>query len=94
MGIIAWIVLGVLAGALANSLLGTKHGIAVTIATGIAGALLGGWVGSRLFHVDTTNGFFDTSTWITAVIGSVALLLIYHGLTSGAPRPLRRRSRR
>jgi uncharacterized membrane protein YeaQ/YmgE (transglycosylase-associated protein family) len=95
-GIIAWIVLGLVAGVIAKSLLGgrAKHGIIVTILIGIAGALLGGWVASRFFHVDTTRGFFDISTWLTAIVGSVVLLLIYNAITNSSRRPLRRRGRR
>lgn len=88
MGIIAWIVLGLIAGVIAKTLLGRRaqHGIIVTILIGIAGALLGGWAASEYFGV-ATKGFFDISTWITAILGSAVLLLAYHLLTS------RRRSR-
>jgi len=87
MSIIAWIVLGLIAGIIAKSLLGgrAKHGIIVTIVIGIAGALLGGWAASNLFHIDVAGGFFDLSTWIIAIAGSVVLLLIYHTMTSGRP---------
>jgi uncharacterized membrane protein YeaQ/YmgE (transglycosylase-associated protein family) len=97
MGIIAWIVLGLIAGLVAKSLPGgrARHGIIVTILIGIAGALLGGWAASKLFHIQTTGGFFDLSTWIIAILGSVALLLIYHLITNGSFRPTcRRRARR
>ena len=86
MSIIAWIVLGLLAGIIAKSLLGdrAKHGVIVTIVIGIAGALLGGWATSNVFGIDTTGGFFDLSTWIIAILGSVVLLLIYYAITSGS----------
>ena len=95
MGIIAWIVLGLIAGVIAKSLLGgrAQHGIIITILIGIAGALLGGWVASKYFDVDTA-GFFDISTWLTAIAGSVVLLLIYQAITSGSLRPTRRRRAR
>jgi uncharacterized membrane protein YeaQ/YmgE (transglycosylase-associated protein family) len=88
MGIIAWIVLGLIAGIIAQSLLGgrAKHGIIVTILVGIAGALLGGWAATELFGIKATGGFFDLSTWIIAIVGSVVLLLIYHLVTSGGRR--------
>jgi uncharacterized membrane protein YeaQ/YmgE (transglycosylase-associated protein family) len=84
MGIIAWIVLGLLAGLLANLLIPGKRqqGLLLTCVIGIVGALLGGWVASKVFHVHSLNGFFHLSTWITAIAGAAVLLLIYHLVTS------------
>jgi uncharacterized membrane protein YeaQ/YmgE (transglycosylase-associated protein family) len=80
MGIIAWIVLGLGAGLLANMLIPGKRsqGLILTCAIGIAGALAGGWAATRLFHVHTLNGFFNLSTWLTAIAGAAVLLLIFH----------------
>jgi uncharacterized membrane protein YeaQ/YmgE (transglycosylase-associated protein family) len=98
-GIIAWIVLGLVAGFIAEKLLGgrEKHGLIITILLGIAGALLAGWAASKLFNIDTNQGFFNTTTWLSAIVGSVVLLLIYHAINSNSSRsrrPLRRRVRR
>jgi uncharacterized membrane protein YeaQ/YmgE (transglycosylase-associated protein family) len=84
MGIIAWIVLGLIAGLIANLLIPGKRqqGLIITCVIGIVGALLGGWVASKVFHVHSLNGFFHLSTWITAIIGAAILLLIYHLVTS------------
>jgi uncharacterized membrane protein YeaQ/YmgE (transglycosylase-associated protein family) len=84
MGIIAWIVLGLLAGLLANLLIPGKRqqGLLLTCIIGIVGALLGGWIASKVFHVRSLNGFFHLSTWITAIAGAAVLLLIYHLVTS------------
>ena len=49
---------------------------------GVAGALRGGWAATKLFHVDTLHGFFNLSTWLTAIAGAAVLLLAYHLLTS------------
>ena len=80
MGIIAWIVLGLGAGLLANMAIPGKRsqGLILTCVIGIAGALGGGWAATRLFHVHTLNGFFNLSTWLTAIAGAVVLLLIFH----------------
>ena len=96
MSIVAWIVLGLIAGVIAKSLLGgrAKHGIIVTIVIGIAGALIGGWAASNVFGIAVTGGFFDLSTWLIAILGSVVLLLIYYAVTSGSRRPSFRRTRR
>jgi len=74
MGVIAWIVLGLVVGLIADKVMGSPHGIIVTTLIGIAGALLGGWVATKVFHVTNIQGFFNISTWITAIIGAVVLL--------------------
>jgi uncharacterized membrane protein YeaQ/YmgE (transglycosylase-associated protein family) len=84
MGIIAWIVLGLIAGLIANMLIPGKRqqGLILTCVIGIVGALLGGWVATKLFHIHTLHGFFNLSTWLTAIVGAAVLLLAYH-LISG-----------
>ncbi|MFD8025038.1 GlsB/YeaQ/YmgE family stress response membrane protein [Streptomyces lavendulae] len=85
MGIIAWILIGLLAGIIAKLLLPGKDpgGIIVTMLIGIVGALLGGWLGKVIFGVDSIDGFFDLSTWIAAIVGSLILLILYRLLTRG-----------
>jgi uncharacterized membrane protein YeaQ/YmgE (transglycosylase-associated protein family) len=61
---------------------------------GIAGTLLGGWLATKLFHVHTLHGFFNLSTWLTAIAGAAILLLAYHLLTSRSAGRSRRRSGR
>ena len=84
MGIIAWIVLGLGAGLLANMLIPGRRsqGLILTCVIGIAGALGGGWAATELFHVHTLHGFFNLSTWITAIVGAAILLLIFHLFSS------------
>ena len=88
MGIIAWIVLGLAAGLLANMLVPGKRsqGLVLTCLIGIAGALGGGWAATKLFHVHTLNGFFNLSTWLTAIAGSAILLLVVHLATGKSSR--------
>ena len=83
MGIIAWIVLGLGAGLLGNVLIPGRRsqGLILTCVIGIIGALLGGWLATKLFHVHTLHGFFNLSTWLTAIAGSAVLLLVSHLLT-------------
>jgi uncharacterized membrane protein YeaQ/YmgE (transglycosylase-associated protein family) len=84
MGIIAWIVLGLGAGLLGNLLIPGRRsqGLILTCLIGVVGALGGGWAASRVLHLHTLNGFFNLSTWITAIVGSAILLLAFH-LASG-----------
>lgn len=79
MGIIAFIILGLLAGAIAKALLpgDDPGGFIITAIIGIAGALLGGFVAAALFDAHPLDEFFDISTWLTAIIGAIVLLLIY-----------------
>ena len=82
MGIIAFLILGLLAGAIAKAILpgDDPGGIIVTMIIGVVGALLGGFVASLLFNADPMDEFFDISTWLTAIIGSIVLLLIYRAV--------------
>src|ERR1700688_4434261 len=84
MGIIAWIVLGLGAGLLANGLIPGRRseGLILTCLIGVLGALGGGWAATKLFHVVTLHGFFNLSTWLTAIAGAAVLLLAYHLVTS------------
>jgi uncharacterized membrane protein YeaQ/YmgE (transglycosylase-associated protein family) len=84
MGIIAWIVLGLGAGLLGNMLIPGRRsqGLILTCAIGVAGALGGGWVATKLFHVHTLHGFFNLSTWLTAIVGAAILLLVFHLVTN------------
>lgn len=82
MGILAFLVLGLLAGAIARAIMPGPDagGVLVTMAVGIVGALLGGLVGGWLFGVDPLDEFFDVSTWLTAIVGSVAILAIWRAV--------------
>ncbi|MEW5633251.1 GlsB/YeaQ/YmgE family stress response membrane protein [Streptomyces hydrogenans] len=79
MGILAWILLGLLAGIIAKMVMPGKDpgGIIVTTLIGIAGGLLGGWLGKVLFDVESVDGFFELSTWVAAIVGSLILLAAY-----------------
>ena len=83
MGIIAFIILGLLAGTIAKALLpgDDPGGFIVTAIVGIVGALVGGFLAAALFGAHPLDEFFDISTWLTAIIGSIVLLLIYRAVT-------------
>ena len=95
MGIIAWIVLGLVAGLLANILIPGRRsqGLILTCVVGIAGALAGGWVATRVFHIHTLHGFFNLSTWLTAIAGAAVLLLIFHLISARSTGSSRSRRR-
>ena len=79
MGIIAWIVLGLIVGAIAKMIMPGRDGggIILTIVLGVVGAFVGGIIGKYVFHT-TLGGFFNLRTWLLAIVGSVIVLGIYH----------------
>jgi uncharacterized membrane protein YeaQ/YmgE (transglycosylase-associated protein family) len=98
MSIIGWIVLGLVAGLIANMLIPGRRqqGLIITCLIGIVGALAGGWLATKIFHIHTLHGFFNASTWLTAIVGAAILLLAYHLFTSqsGGSRSRSRSGRR
>jgi uncharacterized membrane protein YeaQ/YmgE (transglycosylase-associated protein family) len=85
MGIIGWIILGLVSGAIAKAILPGNQGggWVITLVLGVVGALLGGFIGSQLFNVGL-EGFFDITTWLLAIGGAIIVLLIYGLVTRGS----------
>ena len=79
MGIIAFLILGLLAGMIAKAILPGEDpgGVLITMVIGVVGALIGGFLAAALFGAHPLDEFFDISTWITAIVGSVLLLWIW-----------------
>lgn len=84
MGILGWIVLGLIAGAIAKAILPGSQGGGwfITLILGVVGALLGGFIGSAVFGIGLEN-FWSLQTWIVAILGSILVLLIYGLVTRG-----------
>ena len=86
MGILAWIVLGLIAGAIAKAIMPGKDpgGLIVTMLIGIVGAFLGGFLGNMIAG-SGLNGF---SLWsiLLAIVGSLLLLWIYRMVTRSRTR--------
>jgi len=77
MGIISWIVFGLIAGILAKLLMPGKDpgGFIVTILIGIAGAMLGGVISTSLGYGDVSG--FDLRSMGIAIGGALLLLFGY-----------------
>jgi uncharacterized membrane protein YeaQ/YmgE (transglycosylase-associated protein family) len=77
MGIVSWIVLGLVAGVLAKFLLPGKDpgGFVITILLGIGGAFVGGWIGTRL-GIARFDGFTGQGV-LVATGGAIVILLLY-----------------
>jgi uncharacterized membrane protein YeaQ/YmgE (transglycosylase-associated protein family) len=87
MSFLAFLILGLIAGAIAKLILPGKQagGWFVTLLLGVVGALLGGWIGSLLFNTGLEN-FWDLSTWLLAIAGSIIVLLIWGLITRNRSR--------
>jgi len=87
MGVLTWILLGLVVGALAKLFMpgDDPGGIIVTILIGIVGAFLGGFIGSMV-GVGSITGF-NMMSILLAVVGAVILLVIYRLVKS--PRHIR-----
>jgi uncharacterized membrane protein YeaQ/YmgE (transglycosylase-associated protein family) len=80
MGILSWVILGLIVGIIAKFFMPGKDpgGIFVTIILGIAGAFVGGFIGSAL-GLGSVSGF-DIRSLLIAVGGSILLLIIYRAI--------------
>ena len=78
MGILAWILLGLVAGALAKFIMPGQQGggIILTIVLGVVGALVGGFLGTYVFGFGDISGF-DVRSIAIAVGGALVVLLLY-----------------
>jgi uncharacterized membrane protein YeaQ/YmgE (transglycosylase-associated protein family) len=77
MGIIAWLVLGLIAGFIASKVVNkTGEGLIMDIVLGIVGAVVGGWLFTRLGYAGVTG--FNIYSMLVAVVGAIVVLLIYH----------------
>jgi len=77
MGILTWIIFGLIAGVIAKLIMPGKDpgGFIITILLGVAGALLGGLIGSAL-GFGSVDGF-NFGSFVVAVLGAILLLWIY-----------------
>jgi uncharacterized membrane protein YeaQ/YmgE (transglycosylase-associated protein family) len=80
MGIIGWILLGLIAGAIAKAIHPGEQepgGVLGTLAIGVLGALGGGFVASAV-GLGAMDSFFSLGTWVVAILGALLLLTIYN----------------
>jgi uncharacterized membrane protein YeaQ/YmgE (transglycosylase-associated protein family) len=78
MGILGFLILGLIAGAIAKAILPGRQGGGwlITLVLGVVGAILGGWIGSLIFG-GGLGDFFDLRTWLLSILGAIIVLLIY-----------------
>jgi uncharacterized membrane protein YeaQ/YmgE (transglycosylase-associated protein family) len=75
MGILSWILFGLVVGIIAKLLMPGRDpgGFIVTILLGVAGALLGGFIGQVLGFYEANEG----AGWLMSILGAVLLLALY-----------------
>jgi uncharacterized membrane protein YeaQ/YmgE (transglycosylase-associated protein family) len=82
MGIISWIIFGLIAGILAKWIMPGKDGggFIITVLLGVIGAVVGGWI-STFFGFGRVDGF-NVGSFVVAVIGALVVLFIYRKIRS------------
>jgi len=83
MGILSWIIVGLIAGVLAKLIMPGKDpgGFIVTILIGIVGAIIGGFLVGLFVPGDLITGI-NFTTIIVATAGAIVLLVLYRLITS------------
>jgi uncharacterized membrane protein YeaQ/YmgE (transglycosylase-associated protein family) len=84
MGVLGWIILGLVAGAIAK-VLHKGHepgGLLGTLVVGVAGALVGGFIAAAV-GIGGIGSFFSLGTWLIAIAGALLLLAVYSTLAGG-----------
>jgi uncharacterized membrane protein YeaQ/YmgE (transglycosylase-associated protein family) len=81
MGLLAWIVVGLIAGWLAGLVMrGSGYGVLGDIIIGIVGALVGGFIASALFNVPDPLTGIDVTTLVVAFVGAVITIALLRAL--------------
>jgi uncharacterized membrane protein YeaQ/YmgE (transglycosylase-associated protein family) len=84
MGILGWIILGLIAGAIAKAIHKGDEpaGLLGTLVVGVLGAVVGGAIASFV-GIGGIGSFFSLGTWLIAIGGALLMLLIYNALADG-----------
>ena len=82
MGVLGWIVVGLVAGAIAKAVHRGEEpgGLLGTFLVGLVGAVAGGLIATAV-GIGSISSFFSLGTWLIAICGALLLLLIYDALS-------------
>jgi uncharacterized membrane protein YeaQ/YmgE (transglycosylase-associated protein family) len=87
MGLLSWIVVGLIAGWLAGLILrGSGFGLIGNIIVGVVGGMLGGWIASSLLHIGPGMSGINLGSILIAFLGAIVLILIMRLLGFGRRR--------
>jgi uncharacterized membrane protein YeaQ/YmgE (transglycosylase-associated protein family) len=90
MGLLTWILVGLVAGVVASLILGGGIGglglgsLLLTIVLGIIGALVGGFISAALGYGDVTG--FNVRSLVIATLGAIAVIIVWRQVSSGGGR--------
>ncbi|ELI6794847.1 GlsB/YeaQ/YmgE family stress response membrane protein [Salmonella enterica] len=84
MGIIAWIIFGLIAGVIAKLLMPGRDGggFILTCILGIVGAVVGGWL-ATMFDIGGSISGFNLHSFLVAVVGAIVVLVVFRLLRRG-----------
>jgi len=84
MGILSWIVVGLIAGWLAGMVMkGGGYGLIGDIIVGVVGGLLGGWIATTFLHIGAGMSGINLQSILVAFLGAVVLLVLLRVLGGG-----------
>jgi uncharacterized membrane protein YeaQ/YmgE (transglycosylase-associated protein family) len=87
MGLLSWIIVGLIAGWLAGLIMrGSGFGMIGNIVVGVVGGVLGGWIASSVFHIGTGLTGLNLGSILIALFGAIVLILILRLLGFGRSR--------
>ena len=77
MGILSWIIVGMIAGFLAGQVMRSGgYGVIGDVIIGVLGGLLGGWIAFYFFKVGDTMSGINVVSILTAFMGAILLILV------------------
>ena len=90
MGLLTWILVGLVAGLVAEFLLGGGpggmglRGLVITVVLGVVGAIIGGFISTSLGYGDVTG--FNVRSLVIATGGAILVVLVWQQLGAGGGR--------
>jgi uncharacterized membrane protein YeaQ/YmgE (transglycosylase-associated protein family) len=79
-GLLSWILVGLVAGWLADMVMGNRHGLLGDLLLGIVGALLGGFLAASLFGLADPISGFNLTTLLVAFLGAILVVMIVNAV--------------
>ncbi len=84
MGLLAWIIVGLIAGWLAGQVMrGGGYGVVGDIIVGIVGGIIGGFIASALFGLPNPVNGINVGSIVVAFLGAIVLVAILRAVAPG-----------